>query len=1510
MKNFLLTFNVCIFITYRTMETTLGLDLGTNSIGWVIIDQQLPRILYSGVRIFPEGIIKKTIGQGDKEESLNVNRRTKRQIRRQYFRKKFRKIKLLELLIKYDMCPLNIEDVKCWKNWDRQQKSAARAFPDTPEFREWLKQNPYELRQRAIKEDITRMELGRIFYHLIQRRGFLSSRKGKEEGKIYTGKDQMIGIDETRKNLQSQTLGSYLYEISPKKGEKYCNRSERMRARYTLRDMYIREFELIWGRQAGHLGLSDEQVVQKRHIFLEGPSSNARNSKIVFHLQEKYGKENVNIENSRVTVLSQIALKELLGGKIEFDGECLKFKSNESVLFWQRPLRSQKSLLSKCVFEGRRFYDSIHQKWIIVGPTPAPLSHPEFEEFRAFQFINNITYGKGKHLNTLQRETVFELMCSETKDFSFDKIPKHLKLYERFNFDKDIKVPACTTISQLRKLFPSTVWQQHREEIWHCFYFYEDNELLFEKLKKDYALQIQEIERIKKIRLAEGYGHVSLKAIRRINPYLQKRYTYSTAVLLGGIRNAFGQRFEYFRESEPEIEQAVCRILKEKNAEGEAIEKIKTYLTHNSYGFTENDRAFQKLYHHSQPIDVKKLQEELPPIENLRNPIVQQALNELRRTVNKLLDDCRQKYGASFRFDHIHVEMGRELRNSKSEREKQTRSIRENEKKNEAARLKLREFGLQPSRDNLQKYLLYREIEEKAGIVCCPYTGKTLKLSDVLGSEGCVQIEHIVPYSISLDDSFANKTLCDATFNRNKGELTPYDFYSKNPSPEQWGVYSWEEVEERAFRLLPYVKAKRFIRRKNPDAGEFISRQLNDTRYMGKKAVEYLSSICPDVKAFPGQLTAELRHLWGLNNILQSVPEIPVALLDSVMGKRKNYYLVTNEQNQVARLFPQEADRPETGKDEVLITGSVENKKFKYPGLQEFSAEMPNGKYQIRLKLSSPVSWHPLFAQKPFSADNHLVLKGQVDKGSFVCDRLKQKIKTDLPNGSYWVTLPVINRSFLEREPVNKSKLTSRQAQLFGTTREGLFQCATYRCATTGSDGKFWCTLETDTEQAEFTRVKNEPPCPLENQLILTGGIDEKGTFCADDDPHYQLSTSLPQGKYYGIFEIENRYPELLPLEYTASKISKGENLLEGQIWVDEHTGEIRFDPKKNREDQRHHAIDAIVIALSSQSLFQRLSTYNAQRENKKRGIDSTEHFPLPWKDFLSDVRESVGNILVSYKQNLRTLSKISKTLIKDGRKIQSVGNAVRGQLHKDTVYGQRQAPGSPEKAYHVRKDIRELKTSKHIEKVVDSTIRQMLQKHLQENYRIDTTQEYNIPSDAFFKAGDYRICLPNKHGEPVPVKKVRIKEKMENAERLKDNVNQYVNPRNNHHVMLYLDTDSNLKEEVVAFWTVIERKNQGQPLFQLPTDGKETVCTLQINDTFIVGLKDEELEVYKNDRNVLSKYLYRVQKLSSMYYTFRHHLASTINNEKEEIRITSFDAWKRANPVKVRIDEIGNFTF
>ncbi len=100
------------------METRkiLGLDLGTNSIGWAVVDDEQGKIIGLGSRIFPEGVISTTIGKGDKEESKNAQRRNERQKRRGFYRKRLRKIKLLRALINLKMCPLKHEELDVWRN--------------------------------------------------------------------------------------------------------------------------------------------------------------------------------------------------------------------------------------------------------------------------------------------------------------------------------------------------------------------------------------------------------------------------------------------------------------------------------------------------------------------------------------------------------------------------------------------------------------------------------------------------------------------------------------------------------------------------------------------------------------------------------------------------------------------------------------------------------------------------------------------------------------------------------------------------------------------------------------------------------------------------------------------------------------------------------------------------------------------------------------------------------------------------------------------------------------------------------------------------------------------------------------------------------------------------------------------------------------------------------------------------------------------------------------------------
>ena len=161
-----------------------------------------------------------------------------------------------------------------------------------------------------------------------------------------------------------------------------------------------------------------------------------------------------------------------------------------------------------------------------------------------------------------------------------------------------------------------------------------------------------------------------------------------------------------------------------------------------------------------------------------------------------------------------------------------------------------------------------------------------------------------------------------------------------------------------------------------------------------------------------------------------------------------------------------------------------------------------------------------------------------------------------------------------------------------------------------------------------------------------------------------------------------------------------------------------------------------------------------------------------------------------------------------------------------------------------------------------------------------------------------------------MPVKKVRIKEFIGNAARLKD-TNQYVNPRNNHHVVIYKNTVGELKERVVTFWEVVERVKQGlSAINKQPEPGAEFVTSLQKNDMFLLGLMRNEINWEDPDYKLLVKHLYRVQKFTSGDYYFRNHFASTIKIDIERIYIKGFGdgktGWQYHNPIKVKISSLG----
>jgi len=1554
------------------MSKILGLDLGTNSIGWAVVDDTADKILGTGVRIFPEGV--ENLGQGNKEKSKNAGRRESRQSRRQFFRKRLRKIKLLEILIDLEMCPLSKDELQQWKYYDKSKGKAGNEFPASKKFKQWLRLNPYELRVKALNEELTNKELGRVFYHMIQRRGFISNRKSKEEGKIYSGKDNIAGIDETKKQIKKNTLGSFLYTITPKENQPYKTivdengKELRARARYTLREMYVDEFEKIWAKQAGHLKLNSKNMSVKKIRLVGNPYRYGKKEKglkkrlqfKINYLKNKEIKSELlidknNLKNTKLISETQIPLKDFLAG-----GEIIK--QEDSLLFYQRPLRSQKALLAKCTFESRIYYDKKNKKWIFKGPAPCPVSHPDFELKRAFEFINNIEYGHKQKLNDQQREIVLNLINSQDKNFDFANIPKALHLtYEKFNFDDKHRVPGNYTHKHLKPLFPDDVWfREYKiwvngeektefgyERIWHCFYFYKDNDKLIVKLQNNFGLEEKNVEKVigklqedgsRKggIILKEGYRNLSLKAIRNILPFLQKGYQYSNAVLLGGVKNAFGNRWDYFKTSWEEIEKYIIRINSDKdNKEGEAIEKIKAFLANpnNDFGFKNDDKAFLDLYHHSQETSRKEeLQNELGEVKNLRNPIVQQVLFDLKKLVYELSKEYLEN---GEHFGQIKVELARDLKQSRQNRIDQWFANTDRERENTEAREVLDEFGLAHSRENIHKYLLWKELKEQSGTAVCPYTGLTINITDLFGKENKFQIEHIIPYSKSLDDSFGNKTLCDAEENGKKGERTPFEFYGSDDK-------NWESISERAFRVLPYNKAKRFTS-KTAHKTDFLSRQLNDTRYISKEAKDYLSQICKDVRVFPGQLTADLRHKWGLDTILAPPVEVNNENLSGSVwaktaknGKSIDYYPVFNK-------------RPKNKKGEFVIVGEVKKEKFtsKFLNLKVDVEGIKDGKYFAKIKVRQiPLELVRIYKPMPGTVENEILLFGKVDKDKkFTSKFLTQKIDANAyePDKNYWAKFKVDSEKTIYIHSTDKKGIPKPKKDnilLKGRVKDGVFSSKIYTCKTNVQDGWYYALLKVDTGNNFYYEIVNKRPDITDDTLIVSGNVINGGFLSEIDRTHLYEVDTKEEGPHWAVFKIQSNPFGFVLMKNAEPKYNKNiEELIKGSILLTEiievgkETGEIvneeqknMFFPAKNRSDNRHHAIDALVVAMTETSFLQKLSTYNANKKAKYRGKQFNKaslSFDMPWDTFRNDAEIEVNKILISHKKVNRIINVKTTRIKKNGKLTISKGIAARGQLHKEFVYGKRKSPDS-EQGYHIRKSLESLQTKKHIYKIVDPVIRKLIFQRVDELGGFTGNKEDKIPKNTFFKVDDNnvkqpQIFLPNKKGEPVPIKKVRMREEISNAEKLKDHINQYVNPRNNHHVLIYKNKDGIMKEDVVTFWTAVERRKQKQAVVQIPPEDSDgtIVTTLQINDMFLLGLNEEDVNWGNPDTELLRKHLYRVQKLSSMFFEFRLNMESTLNRDfyPYYIRIQSFGdgktGWITHKPIKVKIsitDKIEKF--
>ena len=1204
-----------------------------------------------------------------------------------------------------------------------------------------------------------------------------------------------------------------------------------------------------------------------------------------------YKRDNVQytIDGDNIIQTKEVSARDYLGDE------------RNGLLFYQKPLKSQRNLLSKCRYESEK--------------KVCHISHPLFEYYRALQFINTIEYGQNHALSDDQREDARMFLLNKKDAVKMKEIKKKLELsHETFNYPDDHSIPGCTTIVAINKITDckdnrSIDFDQYHR-IWEWLIFYDDTKMLHEKLKKELNTTIS-IDDLEKIKLKEDYGSLSLKAIRNIVPFLERGMQYHEAVIYAGIKRVLGDRWG--KTSFDTLEKEIIALRSASHGENKRfIDWLKKYLI-EKYNIPEE--ATERLYHHSQEITVENKMRVMPELPNLRNPIVQQALQEMRTVVNgiskKFLRDDE-------RFARIKIELARELKLPKDIRQKMIHENQERYAFNEQARIELRSFGFALSRDNIQKYKLYKEIEEQThGPVQCPYTGKTLSYHDVFGPEGHVEVEHIIPLSISLDDSLGNKTLCVAKENRDKGERTPYQFYQQNEK-------KWEEVKQRAFALLPYGKAKRFVSENEPERDGFIQRQLNDTRYISKKAKECLESICNTVQVFPGGLTATIRRRWGMDSIL-SPPIRAFSLLFDETHPTKCWG-VFNDKNEITELHEILRQPPRISTQQILVTGDIKQNKFhidkKFLGnTTERTVQIRNpeadGRAWIVYDIKSIVSFTAKFTPLPDSAHNQIWLKGSMQVNTKGCvfniDSLYTNITIDTQGETYtdkqkcWALFNTTIHIAKSREKggkneiLKRAKIVDRHADIWIDKRRSSIPID-------HPDGEYSLIVTFDLQNpVNITSMWNPYPDISESQLLFDGTLTKDGELHLTGNRNINERIKNSEHRNVPVWVIADCEPIAKSyLKYTPPP--KGNNIVAGQVLKTDER--LLFYPEKNRMDHRHHAVDALTISLLNISQLQQLSSYNAQRKEYTRGKIARPQFELPWINFRHDAEVAIKNILVVHRQQKKIIKTVSKNIHAHGRKFTVRSTSVGGQLHKETIYGRRKSPHEIEHSYHIRKSVLDL-DGVAIDKIVDHKTKQMIRECALKRDDKKGKKKDKIDSKALYADNEYMLSMPNKrHPEQAhPIKKIRIRENFGNARQLHDNINQYVDLQNNYCVILYKAGDS-IEENIVSFWDAVQAKINNDNIYALPAGATEIIATLHENDLFILDTDIEDVQkLHTWSRERISQHLYRVQTLSAKDYRFRLHSEGTLQKDffPFYVRIASFKAWKRHNPIKVQLTPLGD---
>lgn len=837
------------------MKRILGIDTGTNSLGWAVVDKSDTgeySLVRKGSLIFQEGvkIEKKGI------ESSKASERTEYRSRRKfYFRRRLRKIEVLKVLIKYDWCPpLSEEALHLWRT--KKQYPLDELFLSWQRTDEKFDCNPYYFRHVCLHEKLDLSEeserhlLGRAMYHLAQRRGFLSNRKDqsddKESGKV---KESISDLSNEIKKSGCEYLGDYFYKLYRGNGV-----TVRIRNRYTDRkEHYKKEFYEICRVQC-----LDEEQIRDLERALYFPRKSQRQS--VGRCTMERGRPRCADSHpayERFRMLSFI--------------NNIKVKGPHDINM--RPLNEdERNKISKLFYRKK----------------------PQFD----FEDIAKAIAGK-KNYQYIKDEGNLPYKFNYRISQGVTGCPTTAYLIDIFGED------YANGIAELYVSSAGRTKEQMVDNVWNVLYSFEHEDKVkywgMEKLQLDEEMA----EKFSKIRLSHSFASLSLCAIRKILPWLETGMIYSHAVMMAKVPDIVGKAL--WQQHNESIIRDLYELISNFNPKDESMQGtldfcIKDYLRNN---FDLKPGVAEKLYHPSMietyP-DATRNSEGIyqlgsPRTNAVRNPMAMRSLHQLRKVINMLL---REKVVDP--STEVHIEYAREL-NDSNKRQAIAKWNKEREKARagyaaEIIKLYKAETGkdIVPTDTDILKFQLW---EEQRHI--CLYTGEQIGLADFIGPNPRYDIEHTVPRSVGGDSTLENMTLCSSRFNRDvkkaklPSELGNHDEIMarldnwkeniKKLRKDADKIHTYSSMDKSVkdgliqkrhrIRLeLDYWegKYKRFQMTEVPEG--FSRRQGAGIGLVGKYAGLYLKSLFhrkddrtkSNVRVIKGITTAEYRKMWGIQD--------------------------------------------------------------------------------------------------------------------------------------------------------------------------------------------------------------------------------------------------------------------------------------------------------------------------------------------------------------------------------------------------------------------------------------------------------------------------------------------------------------------------------------------------------------------------------------------------------------------------------------------------------------------